>query len=222
MRAGEEVDENIVDQTCLLLKKPGPIMGCAEENLGQCFDRQDLEQNLKLTGQHASDHSVVCYTSQHQMVVENSIFFSWLELEGIFADKNTTDCTSKALHRTNINFQDCILKQDENVIKDIKDVKKAKEMATKAIMKCFDKTDNFCFSEREISFLRKDFFATIGDMMTVVFRMKDGNMEDQTKILDRTTVEVIGAIKDDNDNKNYALVNVSSFSSLLFALFVFL
>jgi len=51
--------------------------------------------------------------------------------------------------------------------------------------------------------------------------MEDVNMEDQSKTLDRTTVEVIGAIKDDNDDKNYAPVNVSSFYSLLFALFVF-
>merc|ERR1712179_696657 len=155
MKAEDDVGENVIDQTCMLLKKDGPIMTCAKENLGECFDTQNLEFNLKLAGQHARLLSMQpsCDGDDTQMEVEDDMFFAWLDLEDIYAD--------------------------EDLIKDTKDVKKAKETATNAVMKCFDATENHCFSEREMTFMRKDFMETFEDIMSSMYNIGDLNMDDE-------------------------------------------
>merc|ERR1719370_2366947 len=52
MKAEDDVGENVIDQTCTLLKKDGPIMTCAKENLEEGWPNHDVEF-LKLAGQHA-------------------------------------------------------------------------------------------------------------------------------------------------------------------------
>ena len=174
-------DENIIDQTCMLLKKDGPIMSCAKENLGKCFETKGLEFNLKLTGQHAALLSMHpnCDNDDSQMEVDGDMFFAWLELEDIFADENKNDCDVHALEDANYNFTHCVESVDQNLIENTEDVKKAKETATNAIMKCFDATENHCFSEREMTFLRKDYMDTIEDTITAIFKMGDFNMDDE-------------------------------------------
>lgn len=217
MKAGDEVDDNAVDLSCQLLKKDGPIMTCAKENLGKCFETSDLEFNLKLAGQHGSLLSMQCYSDDEtHLVVENDVFFAWLDLDGINADEDKTDCTPESLDQTNLDFQDCIMNQDDDLIMDTKDVKKAKETATNSIMKCFDETKNVCFSEREMTFLRKDFLDTIEDMMTVMYGMGDLNMDDTTT----KSPETIGAIKDDREMKPSSAVVLSQFSLLLSVIFL--
>jgi len=208
MMAGDEVDENAVDKTCELLKRDGPIMTCAKENMGNCFETQNLEFNLKLAGQHAV--SVVCsHEDDTQINVEDDIFFAWLELDDISPD---TDCDVEAMDQTNIHFQKCILEQDESLIQDTKDVKKAKQTATNALMKCFDETENTCFSDKEMTFLRKEFLETIDSMMTMMFGMGDLNIDDTTK-----TPETIGAIKDDGRNSSGSrMINLSLFITVIF------
>ena len=202
MKAGDTVDDSAIDQTCALLKKDGPIMTCAKDKLGKCFEIQDLDFNLKLGGQHSSMLSMHCYSDDTQMAVENDIFFAWLELEGIFADKNASTCTIEAVDKTNIAFQECIMNQDESLIEDTKDVKKAKETATNFFMKCFDKTENPCFSEREMTFLRKEFQKTIESMMAVMFGMGDINMNDDKEEADPDTNQTKPSVKDAQTTSN--------------------
>jgi len=218
MKAGDSVDDSAITKTCSLLKKEGPIMGCAKENLGKCFETQDLEFNLKLGGQHATLLPMECY-SQDQMVVENDIFFAWLELEGIYADKNESSCTEEAVDKTNIHFQECILHQDESLIEDTKDKKEAKETATNYFMKCFDETENLCFSEREMTFFRKEFQGSVEDMMTVIFGMGDLNMNDDKE----EEVDLLGIVKDvRSTKKNNSASILSTFALLFAALFIVL
>eukprot|EP00092_Neocalanus_flemingeri_P079854 GFUD01099517.1.p1 GENE.GFUD01099517.1~~GFUD01099517.1.p1 ORF type:complete len:289 (-),score=69.41 GFUD01099517.1:54-848(-) len=204
MKAGDTVEESAIDQNCNLLKNTGPIMKCAKDNLGKCFSAEDL-QNLKLAGQNSLDHSMICYgDDETQMVVEDDIFFSWLELDGIFADKNATTCTFKAVDDTNIAYQDCIANsqdEGEDIIKDTKDIKKAKAMATNMIMKCFNETENPCFSDREVNFLRTEFQTSIEDTMEVIFGMAGHNMmdeeeeqDDEVKSLGQSNVANIGIL----------------------------
>ena len=218
MKAGDSVDDSAITKTCSLLKKEGPIMGCAKENLGKCFETQDLEFNLKLGGQHATLLPMECY-SEDQMVVENDIFFAWLELEGIYADKNESSCTEEAVDKTNIHFQECILHQDESLIEDTKNKKKAKKTATNSFMKCFDETENLCFSEREITFLRKEFLDSVEDMMTVIFGMGDLNMNEDKE----EEVDPLGTVKDvQGTQQNNSNSLMSTFVMLFSALFMVL
>eukprot|EP00090_Calanus_glacialis_P017981 TRINITY_DN27887_c0_g1_i2.p1 TRINITY_DN27887_c0_g1~~TRINITY_DN27887_c0_g1_i2.p1 ORF type:complete len:286 (-),score=68.06 TRINITY_DN27887_c0_g1_i2:38-844(-) len=203
MKAGDTVDDSAIDQTCALLKKDGPIMTCAKDNLGKCFEIQDLDFNLKLGGQHSPMLSMQCYSDDTQMAVENDIFFAWLELEGIFTDKNASTCTIEAVD-TNIAFQECTMNQDKNLIEDTKDVKKAKETATNSFMKCFDETENPCFSEREMTFLRKEFKNTIEGIMAVMFGMGDINMNDDKEDTNQTRPSV-----KDTSNSNSLLPMIS-------------
>merc|ERR1712215_428553 len=154
MKAEDDVGENVTDQTCTLLKKDGPIMTCAKENLGECFETHDLEY-LKLAGQHARLLSMQpnCDNDDTQMEVEDDMFFAWLDLEG--------------------------LNMDEDLIKDTKDVKKAKEQATNDVMKCFNATENLCFSEREMTYMRKDFMETFEDIMSSMYNIGVLNMDDE-------------------------------------------
>jgi len=181
MKAEDDVGENVIDQTCTLLKKDGPIMTCAKENLGECFETKDLEFSLKLAGQHARLLSMQpnCDGDDTQMEVEDDVFFAWLDLKDINADEDRTDCTEHALENANMNFAHCIENMDEDLIKDTKDVKKAKETATNVVMKCFDATENHCFSEREMDFMRKDFMNTFEDIMSSMYNIGDLNMDDE-------------------------------------------
>ena len=179
MKAGDPVDNSAVQNSCDLLKKTGPIMKCANDTLGQCFEQQDINFNLKLGGQHAALLSMKCDADEEdQMVVENDIFFSWLELEGLHADGSKETCTIEAVDNTNLKFQECVMHQDENLVEDTKDVPKDLKAASNTIMKCFDKTDNPCFSEREMSFLRTEFKSSIEEVMKIIWGMGDLNEDE--------------------------------------------
>eukprot|EP00092_Neocalanus_flemingeri_P016119 GFUD01017447.1.p1 GENE.GFUD01017447.1~~GFUD01017447.1.p1 ORF type:complete len:285 (+),score=70.93 GFUD01017447.1:59-856(+) len=205
MKAGDTMEESAIDQNCALLQKTGPIMKCATEHLGKCFSAEEL-QNLKLAGQNSVVHSMKCYgDNETQMVVEDDIFFSWLELEGLNTDKDKDTCTIEVVDKTNIAFQDCIEKaqdEGEDIIKDTKDIKKATLMATNLIMKCFNETENPCFTHREINFLRTEFQTSIEDTMEVIFGMAGHNMmeeeeeeeEGELKSLGQSNVANVGIL----------------------------
>eukprot|EP00092_Neocalanus_flemingeri_P069046 GFUD01084518.1.p1 GENE.GFUD01084518.1~~GFUD01084518.1.p1 ORF type:complete len:158 (-),score=42.67 GFUD01084518.1:61-534(-) len=153
-----------------------------------------------------------CYgDNETQMVVEDDIFYAWLELDGIFADKNATTCTFKAVDDTNIAYQDCIANsqdEGEDIIKDTKDIKKATAMATNLIMKCFNETENPCFTHREINFLRTEFQTSIEDTMEVSFGMAGHNMMEEEEE------------EEEGELKSLGLSNVANVGILFMSIFL--
>jgi len=188
MKAGDLVEDSAIDsaidKNCNLLKKTGPIMKCAKDTIGKCFSNEDL-QTLKLAGQNSVLTQIQCYGNDDtQFVVEDDIFFSWLELADLFADKDASICTVEAIDNTNIGFQNCIENfpgDDHDVVTASNDAEKQTVVAINSIMKCFDATANPCFSEREMSFLRTEFQTAVEDTLGLMFGFSEHNLEDKAK-----------------------------------------
>jgi len=183
MKAGDPVQESAIDKNCDLLKKNGAIMKCAKDNLGKCFPEDDLEY-LKLSGQQSFLMSMKCYTDDESemIVIEDDIFFSWLEMDGLSMDKDANVCTVEAVDATNIAFQDCIADfadEGQEVLKDAVNVTHSKFLAKNFILKCFDNAENACFTEREMAFLRTEFESAFDVTMGIMFDMEDLNMMDE-------------------------------------------
>merc|ERR1719233_2827809 len=207
MKAEEDVGENVVDQTCLLLKRDGPIMTCAKENLGECFETKKLEFNLKLTAQHALSMQPLCDDDDTQMEVDEDMFFAWLDLEDIKLDENRTECKEHAQEDANMEFVHCI--------EDTKDVKKLKEKATDDIMKCFDGIENLCFSEREMAFMRNDFVESFEDKITAIFTMGGLNMDDEKDNSPSPVSKDTGRNLENDDNQGSSASLIFKFSILV-------
>jgi len=181
--ANDPVQESAIDEKCDLFKKSGPLMKCAKDNLGKCFNDENV-RNLKLSGQQTSLLSMKCYSDDETEMFEHvdDIFFSWLEMEALNMDKEADKCTIKVVDDTNIAFQHCISNfenEGEEILKDAENDKQRKDLAKNFILKCFDQIENTCFSEREMKFLRTEFETSFDVTMGIMFGMEDLNMNDE-------------------------------------------